>query len=83
VSDWQGQYEIVEVTAVIAERAMLLARRYPLRGYDAVHLAAALESNDAYQRRSGLRVTLVSADQDQLQAAAAEGMLVDDPNDHP
>ncbi|MGH2587908.1 MAG: type II toxin-antitoxin system VapC family toxin [Dehalococcoidia bacterium] len=82
-SDWQGQYEIVDVIAAIADRAMQLARRYPLRGYDAVHLAAALETNDTYQRRSGSHVTLISADQDQLQAAASEGMLIDDPNGHP
>lgn len=82
-ADWQHQYEILEATAVVTEQAMTLARRYPLRGYDAVHLAAALEADAAYQRRAGLRVTLISADQAQLQAATSEGMLVDDPNAHP
>jgi uncharacterized protein len=81
-SDWQQQYEIVEVTVGVTELAMVLARRYPLRGYDAVHLAAALVADDAYQQRVAQRVTLISADQNQLRAAQSEGMLIDDPNSH-
>lgn len=45
LTDWQGQYEIVEATADLAEQAMQLVQRHPLRGYDAVHLAAALTAD--------------------------------------
>jgi hypothetical protein len=82
-SDWQGQYEIIEAREVTTDRAMLLTRQYPLRGYDAVHLTAALTAADIYQRRAGTRLTFVSADRNLLQAATSEGMLVDDPNTHP
>jgi len=37
---------IVEVAEAVVERAMDLAERYGLRGYDAVHLAAALAVAD-------------------------------------
>lgn len=44
--DWQNRYEILEVSVAVVERAMRLAAQYPLRGYDAVHLAAAWESHN-------------------------------------
>src|SRR5207248_1520729 len=44
-ADWAWQYEIGEATEAVVERAMTLARRHPLRGYDALHLAAALTLN--------------------------------------
>jgi hypothetical protein len=39
---WQQQYQIIEVTVGLIERAMSLAEIHQLRGYDSVHLAAAL-----------------------------------------
>ena len=45
--DWVDQYLIVEVSADLAESAMDLAEKHGLRGYDAVHLAAALAVQDA------------------------------------
>jgi predicted nucleic acid-binding protein len=44
--NWQAQYRIVECDAPVADRAMILAEQYGLRGYDSVHLAAALELQD-------------------------------------
>jgi len=41
-ADW-GAYTLVDVGESLVRRAGLLAERYGLRGYDAVHLAAALE----------------------------------------
>src|SRR3712207_5142827 len=37
--DWQHEYRIVEVSTKVADRAMDIAERHSLRGYDAVHLA--------------------------------------------
>jgi predicted nucleic acid-binding protein len=81
--DWVQQYEIVEVTDALVMRAMRVARLYPLRGYDALQLAAALEV-DVLVRSIGFpRLTLVSADRDLLAAAAAERLSIDDPNNYP
>ena len=62
---------------------MDLAQAYGLRGYDAVQLAASLDVN-AERRGYGLPpLTLVSADADLNQAATAEGLAIENPNDHP
>ncbi len=81
--DWQHEYRIVEVSTKVADRAMDIAERHSLRGYDAVHLAAAIEAQ-AVGAGGGLpALTLVSSDVDQLRAAMAEGLPVDDPNNYP
>jgi hypothetical protein len=49
-----------------------------LRGYDAVQLAAALEVHS-----HAPSLTLLSADAGLNAAGAAEGLAVDDPNNHP
>jgi predicted nucleic acid-binding protein len=41
--DWEKQYRIVEITASLVDNAMAIAEKRGLRGYDAVHLAAASE----------------------------------------
>jgi hypothetical protein len=80
--DWQRQYQVIEVTVPIIDRAMLLAERHSLRGYDAVHLASALAVADAYRVVGGSFPTLVSADVELLNAGAAEGLATDDPNSY-
>ncbi|MCZ7574883.1 MAG: type II toxin-antitoxin system VapC family toxin [Ardenticatenaceae bacterium] len=42
-TDFRTQYQIVEVTPSVADRAMTFAQQHSLRGYDAVQLAAAVE----------------------------------------
>ena len=58
---------------------MDLAERRGLRGYDAVHLAAALVVAAAQRDVGRPPLTFVSADTAQRQAAAAEGLPVEDP----
>src|SRR5947207_13907983 len=41
--DWTALYEVVGADRQVVNRAMLLAQRHALRGYDAVQLASALE----------------------------------------
>jgi hypothetical protein len=60
---------------------MDLAERHALRGYDAIQLGAALAVNDGC-RATGLSLTIICAD-DELNAAAAEGLAVENPNRHP
>jgi predicted nucleic acid-binding protein len=63
------QTDVVEVSAPLALLAGELAEKHSLRGYDAVHLAAALlVAADV----------MVSADSDLLLAATAEGLAVID-----
>ncbi len=76
--DFARQYRVVEVSAGLVAQAATLARRHALRGYDAVQLAAAVEVHLLIPS-----LTLLSADADLNAAAAAEGLLVDDPNSHP
>jgi predicted nucleic acid-binding protein len=81
--DYLNQYRAMEITAGLIARAMALAEQYALRGYDAVQLAAAVEVQ-AYNLSVGLPVlTLISADAALNTATTAEGLAVDDPNNHP
>lgn len=80
--DWQWRYQIVEINPALIEEAMALAERHYLRGYDAVHLAAALEVQQVLQASELPPLTFVSADVEQLQAAQVEGLQVDNPNSY-
>ena len=77
------QYTLVELTAPIVERARLLLEHYPLRAYDAVHLATALLVNDTLVAAGLPALTLLSADNRLLNAAQAERLTTDNPNAHP
>jgi predicted nucleic acid-binding protein len=63
------EVDLIEVTAEVARSAGGFAQRYDLRGYDAVHLAAAASelSND---------FTLVTGDQDLAYSALSLGISV-------
>jgi predicted nucleic acid-binding protein len=63
-------FQIIEPTAVVTQEAAELILRYPLRGFDAVHLAGALL---LHQASSGT-CTLVAGDRRLLDAATAEGI---------
>jgi predicted nucleic acid-binding protein len=67
----------------VVERACQLLERYALRAYDAIQLASALIANQALVAAGLGMATFLSADQRLLQAAAAEGLNTDDPNQHP
>jgi hypothetical protein len=82
-SDFHGGYQVVEVTEALVDRAMALAEKHGLRGYDAVQLAAALELQTLRALLSLSSVTFISADDTLNSAAIAEGLIVDNPNSHP
>jgi predicted nucleic acid-binding protein len=74
--------DAVPVSADILQSANQLALRHPLRAYDAVHLATALELAGRLQW-SGLSAPIfVAADGTLLAAARAEGLAVENPNAH-
>jgi len=63
------------LTEGLLRRVRNLVRRHPLRGADAVPLAAALELRSSL----GTQVTFVAADRPLLAAARRERLLVLDP----
>lgn len=60
---------VVEIRASLMRRVPGLVARRPVRGYDAVHLVAALAVRD-----KGVAVTFWAADQRLIDAARAEGL---------
>jgi len=69
-------YLVATTDYTLIQRAQDLVERHPLRAYDAIQLAAALENAAA------VPLTFVSADQRLLAAALAEGLPVEDPDRH-
>lgn len=76
-------YRLSPLSETVVQRACALVERYPLRGYDAVHLATALLLNQQLLKVSADPLTFLSADENLLKAAKAEGMATDNPNQHP
>ena len=70
-ADWED-YHRLPVTEPLVARADTLACQHNLRGYDAIHLAAAL----TWQELLDLPVTLVTYDRELAGAARASGMAV-------
>jgi len=75
------KYTRLDVTPAVIRRAMDLAKVHPLRGYDAVQLASALNLKDVLQKL-GNSLIFVSADEALCDAARAESLSVDNPNDY-
>ena len=82
-ADLNTDYQIVEVDDALINSAMRLAEKHGLRGYDAVQLAAGVETNRLYVTAGLPPILFVSADTELNAAARAEGLLVENPNDHP
>ena len=66
------QLSVIEITDQVIERAAELADEHGLRGYDAVHLAAAIEIG---------AIVFTSADRRLCEAARAVGFYVSNPTD--
>jgi predicted nucleic acid-binding protein len=87
-NDFENQYVLFPVTDSLIQKAMKLPEKHKLRGYDAVQLAAALIIS-AHSTQQGIPTTgvpslvLVASDDELLQAAQSEGVVVDDPRRHP
>lgn len=81
-NDWRKEITIIELSAALIDEAVALARKYDLRGYDAVQLATVLEVHNERTALGLLPLTLLSADTDLNAAAVSEGLTVDNPNNH-
>jgi len=80
--DFSGDFDLIEISVTLIDEAMRLAERHALRGYDSVQLAAALEFQAACTA-AGLGSTFVCGDRELNVAAGAEGLIVENPNNHP
>ena len=81
-TDYSSEFVRVEITENLIHEAAKLAAKHALRGYDAVQLAAALETQAKRAARSLPPLILISADTELNTAAVSEGLTVDDPNNH-
>jgi predicted nucleic acid-binding protein len=80
--EFANRYLLVEVSPPIIKTTMTLAKSYTLRGYDAVQFASALQANADRIAVGATPLTFVSADIHLNSVATAEGLTVDNPNNH-
>ncbi|MDQ3634783.1 MAG: type II toxin-antitoxin system VapC family toxin [Acidobacteriota bacterium] len=80
--DYKQEFSIVPLTVSLVDDAVSLAKKYALRGYDAVQLVTALQTQQKRANADLSPLTLLSADTDLNTAAVSEGLTVNDPNNH-
>ena len=81
-SDCLNEYNIATAIGNIISRANQLLEKHPLRAYDAIHLATAINVNQQLLRQNLVPLTFLSADNRLNDAASVEGLAVDNPNHH-
>ncbi|HMV49858.1 MAG TPA: type II toxin-antitoxin system VapC family toxin [Blastocatellia bacterium] len=79
---WKAQYEVITLTDGLVNETRFLLERHPLRAYDAVQLASAMQARTAALAIGTAAPIFLSADKQLLSAAQAEGFVTDDPNLH-
>lgn len=82
-SDFQNQYQQLTLADSVIATAMRLAEAHRLRGYDAVQLMCAVELQRLREAAGLPPLVFICADRLLNQAAAAESLQADDPNNHP
>ena len=80
--DFLNIFRKVEISEDLVNEAAVLAKKHALRGYDAIQLAAVLETEKERVAVGLSSLILLSADTELNNAAVSEGLTVDDPNNH-
>ena len=80
---FQRRYTLLRVTKDVIQKAMDLTHNHPLRGFDAIQLATALISENNLKRSGLPGITFVCADKNLCNAARAEDLTTENPNDYP
>lgn len=75
----QDECLVLPLDSEILQQARLLVTKYPLRSLDAIQLASALQARKVL----AVSITFISADNNLLNAASAEGFPIDNPNHYP
>jgi predicted nucleic acid-binding protein len=81
--DLLKDYQVIEITESIINSGMALAETYGLRGYDAIQLAVGRAVNTLCLASGLPSITFVSADNELNVAVISEGLLMENPNNHP
>nr|BAL54295.1 hypothetical conserved protein [uncultured prokaryote] len=79
---FEAQYRVVLTVPAIVQQAMELAERHGLRGYDAIQLASALAVQQELTLYGAEPLVFVCADDELNKAAQAEGLQIENPNQH-
>ena len=82
VKDHTRRFTTLTITDKVVLKAAELTQEYTLRGYDAVHLAAAVDYNQLLQAETGEALIFVTADEVLYRAAQAAGLIVENPNNY-
>lgn len=80
--DWVTQYHIVEINQQVVETASQLVQKYPLRAYDGVQLAAALQLDPTMGDGDPATFIFIASDDRLIMVARAEDLNTDNPNNH-
>lgn len=78
-----NEYQIIEMTQAVTEKAKEMLEKYPLRAGDAIQLASALLADEVLKQANFPELTFLVSDQRLLDAANAENLLSDNPQFYP
>ena len=81
IRDCEERFSLLGLDDEIVKLGVELVERHPLRGYDAIHLATAIELNGALRQEGFPPLTFVSADRALCEAAEQEGLAVLNPTE--
>jgi len=79
--DYAEFFSRFPVSDTVIQLAMRLIEKYPLRGYDSVQLATAMNFQNALRMSNGQEVAFVGSDKVLNHAAASEGLTVINPTE--
>ncbi len=79
----QTEYRLLACTPALVTASWSLLERHPLRAYDSIQLASALAAQAALHAAGVTTFTMLCSDQRLSRAAAAEGLIIDDPAKYP
>ncbi len=82
LQDCADHFFLLPVDRLVIDRAVALAQRHRLRGYDAVQLATALVTGESLQVHNLPSPVLVAADGELLVAATVERLSIENPLHH-
>jgi hypothetical protein len=80
LKDVETRFETITLTETLIFDATELTQNHPLRGYDAIHLATALQFHYSLRAKGYHPLIFSAADNILLKAAAAEGLRTENPN---
>ena len=76
-------YRLIAAVGNVIDSTSYILERHPLRALDAIHLSAALTVEQQLRANHLSPLVFLCADDRLLVAATAEGLTVDNPNNHP